>query len=798
MFKNYLKVAIRNLRRQKLFSFINIFGLSLSMSVCLLVLIHIKEQIGYDNFHPHSDRIYRVITELNNKQGNTFRFASSPLPLGKELADNYTFIDQLVRLYSTGVSKAQAEKKEINISTAFTEASFFDVFGFRLKEGVEKTAFSNPNSIVLSSETAEKFFGNENPVGKMIELPQFGSFQITGVLEKPAGKSHLEQDAYCSMSSIPQLEKTGKLTPALDQWDMSTSGYTYVLLKENASKRQLTSALFQIQSKLLKESQATLHGKESFAFEAQPFDKIILGEELGRSLGNVGSRGKMLAEVLIGLIILLSACFNYTNLSIARSLNRGKEVGVRKVAGAARYQLFQQFITESVLIAFLALGGAYLLLKAMMAWAPFIGELDILNTNFDFTLCLWFVLFAIFTGIVAGALPAWALSSFKPIQVLKNLSNIKLFGGNNFRKVLLILQFSLALVIIIFTSIASKQFNFISHADPGYDRDNVLVVSLQGTDAKLLSNDINSISGVENVAASSAAFGANSFSEDLVKKSPGADPVKMKTYDAETNLPELMGLQIIAGQEISTSVDSAKEQFVTINETASRLLGYSTSADAVGKMIWINDSTPVQVAAVLKDFSFQTVAVPIMPMLLRNRVDKYNLLLVKTTSSDKKMTAAVEQAWKKTGASTTFNSSWLRNDLYEKQSAWGTVSMLGMLSFMAITIACLGLLGMVIYNVETRRKEIGVRKVMGASVSMIVLLLSRSFLKLVLIAALIAIPIGYLCGYFFLNIFATRVQIGLGILIFSLLGMLLIVMITIGSQVFKAAVANPVNSLRNE
>jgi putative ABC transport system permease protein len=798
MIKNYLKIAFRNLKRHKLFSFINIFGLALSMSICLLVLMHLKDQLSYDDFHPHPNRTYRIITELSNKEGNTFRFASSPLPLAATLSNNYDFIEQATRIYTAPSSKAIANKKEISIKPVFTDPSFLSVFGFTLKEGDAATALSNPNTIVLSKTTAENFFGNKSAIGQMIELPQLGNFQVSGILDQPGNHSHLESDAYLSMSSVASLERSGKLEALSEQWNMATASYTYVLLKENVAKGQLEKAIATETEKLRKVSRSALNGKENFSFEVQPFNKIILGEELGRSLGNPGSLPKIWAEILVGLVILISACFNYTNLSIARSLSRGKEIGIRKVAGAVRYQVFSQFIIEAIFIALIALGFACVLLQLLMTYAPFINEIGIFNNEFDVKLISWFVLFAVFAGLIAGALPAWALSSFKTVQVLKNLSNIKLFGGNNFRKGLLIVQFTLALVITIFTTIASKQFSYLSTANPGYDRDNLLVLPLQGADHNLLVTHINKLAGVEKVAASSGVFGANSSVTDMVKPAPGKEALKMNTYDVDSGFVATMGLQFAAGQNFIPATIEAKEQYAICNETAVRSLGFKNAADAVGKMIWLNDSVPVQLTGVLKDFYFQTMAVPVTPLLLRNRSSQYNMLVVKTSSRDKILVGKIESAWKTAQLTVPFKSSWLRDDLYKRQGAWGTVSMLGFLAFMSITIACLGLLGMVIYNTETRRKEIGIRKVMGASVSTIVGLLSQSFLKLVLIAGLIAIPIGYCCSFFFLNIFANRVNIGVGTLLMSLLGILLIVMITISSQVFKAASANPVKSLRTE
>ncbi len=329
--------------------------------------------------------------------------------------------------------------------------------------------------------------------------------------------------------------------------------------------------------------------------------------------------GKLLAEVLIGFVILLSACFNYTNLSIARSLNRGKEVGIRKVAGAFRYQVFYQFILESILIAFLSLALAYFFLNLMIDYAPFIGEMSLPDLTFDSGIFLWFILFTLFTGLLAGALPAWILSSFKPVEVLKNLSNIKLFGGNNFRKGLIILQFTLALVTTIFTSISSRQFNYIATADPGYDRENLLVIPLQGADHKILSAEISRLSAVQNITATSAMLGRNTSGKSIVKLQPGANTMQIDYYDVDQNFVAAMNLKLLAGTTFPDNINTRREQFVIVNETAIRILNLKTPVDAVGKSILLNDTTHVQIAGVLKNFHHQGLAVQTGPLMLRYR-----------------------------------------------------------------------------------------------------------------------------------------------------------------------------------
>lgn len=759
----------------------------------MMVLISIKDQLDYDTFHPHANRTFRIITELTNKQGSTYRFATSPLPLAPTLATDYNFIEKSARLYAAGTDKASTNKKELTINAAFTEPSFFDIFGFTLKEGNQQNVLAEPNSIVLSKEAAEKFFGNANPVGQTVSMARLGNFVVAGILDKPKGKSHIDFEGYLSISSVPLLEKSGKLPPNLEAWNSQALAYTYVTLKEGVSEKQLSKAVAQIAATLLKKS--TLQGKERLAFEVQPFNKIILGEELRNSIGNVGSWPKTLTTILVGFVILLSACFNYTNLSIARSLNRGKEVGIRKVAGAFRYQVFYQFILESVLIAFLSLGLAWVLLQLIIRYAPFNGELDLSYTN---GISSWFILFALFTGLLAGSLPAWVLSSFKPVEVLKNLSGVKLFGSNNFRKGLIIGQFTLALVITIFTSVSSKQFSYIANADPGYNRDNLLVVPLQEADYNILSADMGGFSGVQNVTAASETFGRNSSGHVMLKMEPGAEGMEANYYDIDRNFPEVFDLKFLAGATFPENLITANEKFVLLNETAIRYMGFNPASDAVGKTLWLNDTTQVQIAGVLKDFHFQTLAVQLAPLVLRYRPQSFNFLLVKTNAANPTIVSEIEKIWKHNYPQKAFKSSWLKQDQLERQGAWGTVSMLGFLAFMTITIACLGLLGMVIYNTEIRRKEIGIRKVMGASVTVIISLLSKSFVKLVVIAGLIAMPVGYLCGFFFLQIFANRISVGFGSLFFSFLGLLVLVLITISSQIFRVATANPVISLRSE
>lgn len=796
MLKNYIKIAVRNLWKQKLFSFINIFGLALSMSVCLMVLMQLKEQLAYDNFHPNADRIYRTITEFSNKDGDRYRFASSPLPLASSLSSDYPFIESIARLQPTGSKKITANKKELTINGAFTDAAFLTVFGFHLQEGNTVSALTEPNTIVLTKESATRFFGNENAMGKTIVIEGWGGFKVTGILAEPKGKSHIDFNSYISSSSVPLLEKNRAISPALEAWNKADAGYTYVLLRNTASKKQLTSALTQIASNLMRQSKT--NGKEGIAFEAQPFNKIILGEELMNGIGNTGSIGKVASGLIVAFIILLSACFNYTNLSIARSLKRGKEVGVRKVSGASRSQIFYQFIVESVFVAFLSLGVAYLFLQLIIDYSPFGHEFIAPDAKVDANLLGWFALFSLFTGVLAGALPAWALSSFKPVQVLKNLMTIRLFGGNNFRKSLTVVQFSLSLLIIIFTLTFSKQFNYMASANPGFERENLLNIQLQGNDYRLFYNELVKLNGVEKVSASSLSLGRGASGNVAVKSNIANQPINIDYFDTDSNFVQNMGLRLLAGNCFGNNF-SNQEEYAVINENAVKLLGYKNASQTIGQPLWLNDTTQVHITGVINDFYYRGMESPIQPVILRNRPENFGLVTVRSTTNNRPaLQASIERIWKQLYPGQAFEYSWLKEQLQGQQGAWSTVSLLGFLAIIAITIACLGLLGMVTYTTETRKKEIGIRKVMGADISAIIYLLSKGFVRLVVIAGLIAVPLASIAGYLFLNVFANRISLGFGIPVLSFISLLLVVLTTISSQIYKTAAANPVKSLATE
>lgn len=786
MFQNYLKVAWRNIWKHKLVSFINVFGLALSLSVCLIILVQVKEDLSYDRFHPHTDRTYRILSHIvENKNNKQYKLASTPLPLKNAIAQQTDVIEAAVRLYPALKGKASYGDKELGINGAFTDASFFKIFGFKLIAGSEKSALALANGIVLSHETALKFFGKINPVGKVLYFENGSGFQVTGVLEKPPGKSHLDFDAYASALAIPQFEKVKLLPSRQANWNTLNDAYTYVLVKQPVSAKTLNQTLHRI---ALNPELKSEEGRINFI--SQPLSKITPGtDDIYNEIGKGTVWAKLLTVVGVGFVILLAACFNYTNLTIARALTRAKEVGIRKAAGAKRYQIFMQYVIEAVLIALFALAFACL---GLAQFRP--------GLNFSFPLFISALLFTIFTGAVAGAFPAWILSSFKPVNVLKNIATQKLFGNLSLQKGLMVFQFSLSLLIVIFLTTYYRQFSFLEKLDPGFYAKNIITIPYAAKNSVFL-NEVSHVSGVGKTARTSETFGMRGSGSIPVflNKPVGAQGITSGFYFTDAGVVPVHKLRLIAGSNFPDTEEFIKEKYILINETAAVAFGFKNPEVAVGKTVWLNDSTEVEIKGVLKNFYDKGAARPVTPLILRNKKDAFHYVNIEVHAAKKEQVVKqIASIWNGLNPHTPFAYEWLDKKIAQREDQSDAYATMGFLAFIALSIASLGLLGLVVYTVETRQKEISIRKVIGASVRELMVLLSRGFLKLLFIAGLIAMPIGYIASFFFLQNFANRVPVGVGTLLLCFLFLLSIGLLTILSNTYKAASANPVKNLRTE
>ena len=798
MLKNYFKIAVRTLSKNRLTSFINIFGLGLSMSVGLMIMIRMQDQLSYDNFHPHPDRTYRVTSGYAKKNAETWKMASTPLPLYDELLKDSGFVEEAVNIYPAFNGKATAAGKELYLNGAFTEPSFFQVFGFQLSSGNEQTALQMPNKVVINKATAIKYFGAANPIGKVVSMENGSDFIITGVLEDIPGKSHINYDAFASYSSVVNLEKNKILPVKSADWFAFNTAYTYVLLKENAHLSSLSQNLRSVSNELNK-----INKDGTTSFGIQRIDKITPGtDELSNDIGNGTSWTKLYFEIGVALLILLAACFNYTNLTIARALTRAKEVGIRKIVGARRHQVFTQYIVESVLLAFAALSFAWLILSFIIHYAPFNDDYEFIpsTAHYNATLVYWSAGFALFTGLIAGASPAWILSSFKPLRVLKNLSTAKILGKVSLQKALIVFQYSLSLIIIIFLFAFYRQFSFMAKENPGFRKNNVMILPLQGVDEKVAAQKIGTVSGVESVCAMSSQFGKHFQGMNMpVWITNKKDALSLNYYYADEQFIPSMKIPFIAGNNFPSASNVNREQYIILNEKAVHALGIRKIEDAPGQKLWINDSTKLQIARVVKDFSYENAGKPVAPLAFRNKENAYNYLYVVTGSGNKDLIANhIKSEWKAFTPNQPFSYSWLNDDINKNNSQRATVSLLGYLAFIAVAIATLGLLGLVVYSIEVKQKEVSIRKIIGASEKQLVQMLSKRFIKLLFIAGFIAMPIGYTAGFLFLQNFALRVSFGIFSVLLCFALLLSIGLFTIISQTYKAAVSNPVKNLRSE
>ena len=539
------------------------------------------------------------------------------------------------------------------------------------------------------------------------------------------------------------------------------------------------------------------------AFHLQPLNKISPGSDY---LANDNAQGnswtKIYFEVGIALLILLAACFNYTNLTIARALTRAKEVGIRKIVGAKRSQIYIQYIIEAVLLALLSLGFAWLILSLIIRYAPFNDEYEFIPSSFhyNFGFVAASVAYAVFAGLIAGSSPAWILSAFKPLRVLKNLQTAKILGKVSLQKTLIVFQYSLSLVFVIFLSVFYQQFSFMAKADPGFKKKNVLVIPVNGINEKLAAQTIKNVSGVKSVSASSAKFTSRfSGMSTPAWMSNRNNAINLNYYYADEQFITDMRFVFAAGKIFPVSYDNKKEQSIILNEKAAHAFGFADNYKAIGQKIWVNDTTQLEITGVLKDFAYEKSGRPVYPLAFRNKEYNYDYLFVQTEAVDKQaMESRIANAIHSFAPHKTFTASWLDDDLEAGNSQAATISLIGFLGFIALAVATLGLLGLVVYTVEVKGKEIGIRKVIGATEKQIVTILSKGFIRLLLIAGAIAMPIGWMLTYLFLQSFSERITFGFGNVMLCFLFLLSIGLFTIVSQTYKAAKANPVKGLRTE
>lgn len=791
MFKNYTLVAIRNIARNKLFSVINIIGLSVSMAVGLLAITFVNEMNSYDQFHENADHIYRVTNTRTNIDGGPQAYATTSVLTGLKLKEDYAGFGKIVPIYNSLYGDLKFGEASFPIRGMFVGDQFFEVFSFPLLSGNPSTALKEPFSLVLTEDVSMKIFSTTDAVGKILER-NGNQYQVTGVMKNPPSNSHMKFEAVASLNTLKSLNAYSYV---LEDWGNMWSSYVYLLMPEGFDKALAQSKLDELANS---ENAKVERFKIDLSLEAMT--DIFPGDGKYNQIGTVMPKKNINQIVVLTLIVLFSACFNYANLTVARSLKRAKEVGVRKVVGAQKFQIFSQFIMEAILISLLALVFAFVLFNLIKPEFLTLNYYYSRTTSLQLTptLYLYFFAFTILVGTLAGLLPSILMSKFRTITILKGASAISSGKGFAIRKVMIGLQFALSMGFAIMVTLAYKQYRFALNFDLGYEKENVLNVYTQNNDADVLKAALEKVPGVKAIAKSSLVPSTGSTNSDYAKETNGLDSTVVYGMEVDPAYIPMMKHRLVAGENFKQEVEANQ---IIVNETLVKKFGFASPEDALGKkLIYYSDARTI--IGVVEDFHYGTIYNKLEPFAFLYRKDRpaFNLSIKVETNDMLGTLNRLGVAWSSVDKTHDFSASFYDEQIkttYSELSS--TMKTYGFLATVAISISILGLMGMAVYTAESRLKELTIRKVLGASLQSLVALLSKSFMIIFVIAAAIAIPSSY---YLFKNTIARNVQYGIGIGFWELssgaLLIIIIALLTIGSQTIKAAKSNPAENLRNE
>lgn len=803
MLKNYFKTSIRSIARNKLFSAINIIGLAISMSVCLLAISFITELDSYDRFHKDSERMYRVKNTYQFLQEDPNGFASTSILAGKLIQEQVPGIEASVIMRRGFGGDATLGDKIVPLSGIYASEGFFSVFSFELLRGNPETALREPQSVVLTEETAEKMFKGTDPLGQTFQMTgKQTPFKVTGVVKKLPHHSHMQFESLISLVTYEEDRKKSTDGSYRPTWSDMWMNYVYLKLESGTTQSDIEARL-----KPINDEQNEQSDRVKIETSLQPLLSIVGGEELSNQIGMSMGSDAIWIIVALTFIVILSAGFNYTNLSIARSLRRAKEVGIRKVVGATRGQVFVQFIIEATIISLIALVFAYLLFflikPEFLNLEPEIQQMLLLENSPK--VLLFFLLFAIVVGVLAGFFPAAFLSKLKAVSVLKDASSTKLFSKVNMRKVLIVTQFTLSLIFIISASIEFKQYKYALAFDLGFNTENVLNVRVQGNDIDQMANAFSAIPEVNQISMSAMITSVGSrYGETIKYEDPTDSTTLYYNYIDENYLP-LMGNRLLAGTNFESRPLQEEEETIIVNEQVLKRFNIGSPQEAIDKYVQVgrnsNGPRKLRIIGVVEDFQYATIQDGIESFGFRYRPDRCEILNLKIGSTDLITTMnKLETTWEELDQVHEFDASFYDERIqraYAEHSLLFTI--IGFLAFLTISIAALGLLGMGVYTAETRLKEISIRKVLGATEGSLVKLLARSFMWLLIIAATIAVPSAYfLFDSVILADAVNKADIGFMELFAGVIVIFAIGFVTIGSQTWKAARSNPAQTLRSE
>ena len=816
MLRNYFKIALRNLSRHKFYSFINVVGLAVGLACCLVITFFVMDELSYDDHHKNRDRIYRV-TSHGLYGGNEYHFPVAPAPLGPAVITDLPEVETAVRFRDRGsflVTTPQMSESFKEHRLIFSDKDLFKIFSIPVLNGNPETALRDPMSLAISKSMASKYFGDEDPIGKTMILDGNQEYHVTAVYEDMPTSGHLQFDFVMSMASLEESRNT--------EW-LSNNFFTYVLVragteqdefykKLNAMAAQyIEPQLISFIGKTLKEFEA---GGNKVEFQVQPLDQIYLHSEFIFDIGATGDITYVYMFSAIAIFILVIACINFMNLSTARSSNRAKEVGVRKVLGSFRSHLIRQFLTETILLCIIAFALAIALASvALPFFNNLAGKSMVMPLNsfmfYGIILCC-----ALFLGVLAGLYPAFFLSAFKPINVLKG--KLALGTGSSFiRSGLVVFQFFISILLIIATATVYRQLNYIQNKKLGFNKEQVLLINdayMLGTKTTAFKEELAQLPKVSSVSMSGylPVHGYNRSDMSFWKQ--GLEPtednlVNMQIWNVDEDYITTFGMELVQGRNFNEDLASDSNA-VILNEAAYKAYGLKEEEENVIQTFVFDETNgsalpdqfeTYRVIGVVKDFHFESMKESIDRLGLRLKRSASTISIKFDSKDIRSVISSAEDTWKKFAPELPFNYSFLDTDFGKMYRAEQRLaSVFTVFAALAVFIGCLGLFALAAFMAEQRTKEIGIRKVLGASVGKIVFMLSKEFSKLIIIAFITAAPIAWWVSSTWLDNYSYKVEIGIGLYLLAGTIALLIALLTVGYHSVKAAQANPVDSLRSE
>lgn len=797
MIGSYIKTSGRSIVRHKLFSAINIVGLAVSMSVGLLLISLLADMFSYDKFHTHHGRIYRVLSQYQYS-GQENLMATTSLNAATAISERSNGVEAVAILRRNFAGDVTFSEKTLPLSGFWANEEFFQVFTFPLLKGDPATALKEPFSVILTETSAKKLFDEGDALGKTVILNNDKAYTVTAIMKDVPKFSHMRFDM---LGSLKTRDITEKNNDSEWEWTNIWHAWTYVLLHKDADINS-----FQDNLDRLSDKENPVSTGARIKFSLQPLDDIMMGENLGNQIGR--TLGSTLIWVFSGLafVVLLSACFNYTNLSIARSLRRAREVGIRKVVGAAKSHVASQFVTEAVIISLLSLVAAF---GIFMMLRPHFIDLhadlrELLVLDLTPALVFTFILFAIILGLITGLFPALFFARINALQVLKDATSVRVFQRVTLRKVLIVFQYCLCIMLISGTVIIYKQYRHFVGFDLGFSTDNILNIRLQKNKSDLFIKKLNELPEVQGISQTGMIAGVETYWSVSVKnpKNPEDSATVLGNVVDEHYIP-LLEHQLLAGRNFTPHAEDAIESEVIVNQQLLKRfqIADQNPSDAIGEVLTV-EGKDLKIAGVIRDFQYGKVSnVMQQEVMLRYSAKDQNHLHVKVLPGDRHAVyEKIETIWKEIDNSHPFHALFYDDEIKETFSGMSaSMKLTGFVSMLAICIASMGLLGMVVFTTETRIREISIRKVLGAGEGTLVFVLGKGFLVLLVIAITIALPITYLFfDQVMLPNLANHAPLSLGDGLFGTLTVVAIALVVIGTQTLKVARTNPADVLKTE